>query len=87
MSETIPRAYMAAVVKIVQFVDDNCRDENGPCPLKRPTQIEMHPAVYAAVLASIEGSDYIDFREDGAYIMDVRLVENPAVPGIEMLVS
>jgi hypothetical protein len=85
---TIPRAYMAAKVKIVQFVQDNCCDENGiPCPLKRPSQIEMHPAVYAAVLASIEASDYIDFREDGAYIDGVKLVQNPGVPGIEMLVS
>jgi hypothetical protein len=86
---TLPRAYMAAKVKIAQFVhDNNCCDENGiPCPLKMPTQIEMHPAVYMSLLASIEGSDSIDFREDGAYMMDVKLVENDRVPGIEMLVS
>jgi hypothetical protein len=85
---TIPRAYMAAKVKIAQFVHDNCRDENGlPCPLKKPSQIEMHPAVYMALLASIEGSDSIDFRKDGAYMMDVKIVENDRVPGIEMLVS
>ncbi len=76
------RAYLHAKVRVAQFWHDN----RG---LKPPSKLSMHPRVFRDLLGTMDlkAGDWLDLREDGYYLMDVKLVEDASVPGIEMLVE
>jgi hypothetical protein len=69
-----------AMLRRLQFVRDEFRE---------PTQISMHPAVWADLLMTLEGPEryYIDWRADGPYLMDMKVIPDHECPGIDMLLA